>query len=116
MPKKEKEKEKEKKRKKYGGRRKGTPNKLSIKKARQCFEEYFNSETEILLEDKKTKVTVTKLEKLMRQLEYLSYYAEKDEHKIKAIAVILKVLGAYDTKINVDLENADAKIVINIGE
>lgn len=100
-----------KKRKKTGGRKKGTPNKISKKIAKAIFEEYFYEE--IRLGDGEE--TTTRFNELLQELEYIALNTKKDDTKLKAIDIILKTLGAYNNKaLDVNIDNDDKKINIMI--
>lgn len=97
-------KEKDKKRKKYGGRKAGTPNKITKNFKIFLFEYYFTKSTDEFSRFEKIQIALYKLAT-----------EEKDKViRLKAIDTILKMLGVYNNnKIELGIEN-DKKDKINI--
>lgn len=96
-----------KKREKTGGRKKGTPNKVSKKIAHDLIKEYFFEETNL-----KTGET-GRFNALIRELENLALYSTKEIVKIKAIDIIFKSLGMYNNN-KIEINTEDNKINIKI--
>ncbi len=98
------------KRKKTGGRKKGTPNKLSKKVAREIIEKYFFTEIDLDGSIEKT----TRFEQLIIELEDIAFNSSKDAIRLKAMNIIIKALGLYNTSKELEIENKDNKINIRI--
>lgn len=90
---------------KTGGRKAGTPNKLT-KDFRVFLNEFYSTE-----EDDKQ----TRFEKLQYGLYELATKEKNKEIRLKAIQTILKILGVFDNNNKVEVGIAKDKINIKIG-